>query len=142
MAFRYVVSNEGLTTDEDYPYKAKNGTCDAQKLQKRCSLRALFRNGVRFFMDGIVKVDGDWSTLPRFSPLELAVQRAETFMGALAKPVLLLLRRPLMATEIGYVSHVRVTDSRQIEGMLVDPLQIVRFDIFVCDGVSSRSDAA
>ncbi|KAK9113360.1 hypothetical protein Syun_020157 [Stephania yunnanensis] len=31
MAFRYVVSNEGLTTDKDYPYKAKNGTCDAQK---------------------------------------------------------------------------------------------------------------
>ncbi|KAK9104047.1 hypothetical protein Scep_020891 [Stephania cephalantha] len=142
MAFRYVVSNEGLTTDEDYPYKAKNGTCDAQKgvfkgpcgtgfnhevlvvgygttkdgtdywivknswghdwgqkgyilmqrgvgnnglcgIAKRAGypvmelgidtnkgfkdlygfatncLRALFRNGVRFFMDGIVKVDGD-----------------------------------------------------------------------------------
>ncbi|KAK9104040.1 hypothetical protein Scep_020884 [Stephania cephalantha] len=35
MAFRYVVSNEGLTTDEDYPYKAKNGTCDAQKAVQR-----------------------------------------------------------------------------------------------------------
>lgn len=34
-AFEFIISNGGIDTDEDYPYKARNDSCDANKRNRK-----------------------------------------------------------------------------------------------------------
>lgn len=73
-AFTWIRKNGGITTEADYPYTGKKGTCDANKLQHHTvtvrDYRPVLRNNEQKLMEAVAQ-----------QPVTVAIEASEGFQG-------------------------------------------------------------